>query len=60
VRAYTGGDFFGGAGRDSFAAGVAAFRAEIDRVVVGLDDIEVVPDEDRCVPGVVFSPTTGS
>ena len=32
---------FGGTGDDNFASGVAAFRAEIDHAVVGLDDIEV-------------------
>jgi hypothetical protein len=42
VGAYTGGGSFGGPGRDNLAAGVAAFGAEIDHVVVGLDDIEVV------------------
>jgi hypothetical protein len=51
---------FGGTGHDNFAAGVAAFRAEIDHVVVGLDDIEVVLDDDHCVPGVIFLATTGS
>lgn len=35
--------FSGGAGHDIFAPGVAAFGAGIDRVVVGLDDVEVVP-----------------
>jgi hypothetical protein len=29
-------------------------------VVVGLDDIEVVLDDDHCVPGVIFLATTGS
>jgi hypothetical protein len=60
VGAYTGGDFFGGAGHDSFAAGVAAFGAEIDHVVVGLDDVEVVLDDYHCVPGVIFLATTGT
>jgi hypothetical protein len=59
VGAYTGGDFSGVRG-DNFAAGIAAFRAEIDHVVVGLDDIEVVLDDDHCVPGVISLATTGS
>ncbi len=42
------------------AAGVAAFRAEIDHVVVGLDDIEVVLDDAHCVPGIIFLAMTGS
>jgi hypothetical protein len=29
-------------------------------VVVGLDDIEVVLDDDRCAPGVIFLAMTGS
>ena len=51
---------FGGTGDDNFASGVAAFRAEIDHAVVGLDDIEVVLDDDHCVPGVIFLATAGS
>lgn len=59
MGAYTGGDCSGVRG-DNFAACVAAFRAEIDHVVVGLDDIEVVLDDDHWVPGVIFLATTGS
>ena len=42
-----GGDFFGGAGGDDLAAGVAAFGAEVDDVVGGLDDVEIVLDDEQ-------------
>ena len=42
------GDLFRRPGRDDFSAGVPAFGAEIDDVIGGLDDIEVVLDhQDR-------------
>jgi hypothetical protein len=40
------GDLFGGAGRADAAAAVAAFGAEVDDPVGGLDDVEVVLDDE--------------
>ena len=40
------------AGHDDLAAGVAAFRAEIDDVVGGLDHVHVMLDEQHRVAGV--------
>ena len=42
---------FRGAGGHEFAAAVAAFRAQIDEVVRGFDDLQVVFDDDD---GVAF------
>ena len=39
-------------GHDDLPAGVAAFRAQIDDVIGGLDDVHVVLDEDHRVPGI--------
>ena len=39
------------AGGDDRAAGIAAFRAEIDDVVGGLDDVEIVLDDEQRVAG---------
>src|SRR5690242_15114156 len=47
-----GGDLLGRALRDDAAAAVAAFRAEIDDPVRGLDDVEVVLDDEHRVAGV--------
>ncbi len=41
------GDFLGGAGGDDLAAGGAAFGAQVDDPVGGLDDVEVVLDDDQ-------------
>jgi hypothetical protein len=43
-------DVLGRPGRDDLAAGVAAFRAEVDQPVAGADDVEVVLDDDDRVP----------
>ena len=43
---------FGGAGGHNFSAGVAAFGAQVDHVVGGLDHIEVVLDQDHGVARV--------
>src|SRR5690348_12120140 len=52
VAGLAGRHVFGGAGGDDVAAGVAAFGAEIDDPVGGLDDFEVVlDDEDRVAGG---------
>ncbi len=40
-------DLFGRAGGDDFAALVAAFGAKIDEPVGGLDDIEIVFDDEQ-------------
>ena len=42
-------DFFGGAGDDELAAGFAAFGADFDDPIGGLDDIEVVLDHQHRV-----------
>ena len=42
---------FGGAGGDELAAFVAAFGAEVDDVVGGLDDIQVVFDDKERASG---------
>lgn len=41
-----GGDLLGGALGDDFAAGGAGFGAEVEEVVGGFDDVEVVLDDD--------------
>src|SRR6185437_15701700 len=46
------GDILGRAGGDDLAAAVAAFWAEIDDPVGGLDDLEVVLDDEHRVPGL--------
>ena len=40
------GQFLGGASGQQAAAAVAAFRAQIDEAIRGLDDFEVVFDDD--------------
>src|SRR5246127_1980248 len=52
VAGLTLGDVFGGAGGDDMAAGVAAFGAEIDDPVGGLDDLEIVLDDEYRVAGL--------
>ena len=42
-----GGDLFGGADGDDFAAGGAAFGAHVDDPVGGLDDVEIVLDDEQ-------------
>ena len=42
-----GGDLLGGSGGDDLAAGVAALGAEVDDPVGGLDDVEVVLDDEE-------------
>ena len=46
MRGGIGGDLFGGAGGDDLPTLVAAFRAEVNHPVGGLDDIQVVFDDD--------------
>src|SRR5580704_16931226 len=52
VAAFDGGYLFGGAGGDDVAAAGAAVGAEVDDVVGGLDDVEVVLDDDDGVAAV--------
>src|ERR1700729_6725 len=52
VAGFDGGDVFGGAGGDDVAAAGAAVGAEVDDVVGGLDDVEVVLDDDDGVAAV--------
>ena len=47
VGVRVGGDLFGGAGGDDLAAGGAAFGAEVDDPVGGLDDVEIVLDDEE-------------
>ena len=49
VGAAHAGDFLGGAGGDDAAAVFAAFRAKVDDVVGGFDDVEVVFDDQHRV-----------
>ena len=42
-----GGDLFGGSGGYDFAAGAAAFGAEVDDPVGALDHVEIVLDHDQ-------------
>ena len=42
-----GGDVFGGAGGDDLAAAGAALGAHVDDPVGGLDDVEVVLDDEE-------------
>ena len=42
-----GGDLFGGTGGYDFAAGGAAFGAHVDDPVGGLDDVEIVFDDEQ-------------
>src|SRR5438270_1860626 len=46
------GNVFRGAGGDDMAAGVAAFGAEIDDPVSGLDDFEIVLDDEHRIAGL--------
>ena len=45
-------DLFRGAGGDDAAAAVAAFGAEVDDVVGGFDDLQIVLDDNDGVAGV--------
>ncbi len=47
VGARVGGDLFGGSGGYYFAACAAAFGAHVDDPVGGLDDVEVVLDDEE-------------
>src|SRR5438067_5112696 len=51
VARLDGGDLLGGAGRDDMAAGIAALGAEVDDPVGGLDDFEIVLDDQHRVAG---------
>ena len=51
VAGRASGDGFGRALRDDLAAGLAAFRAEINDPIGGLDDVQVVLDDDEGVAG---------
>ena len=46
VAAFFASYFFRGSGGYDFASGVAAFGAEVDDLVGGFDDVEVVFDDD--------------
>ena len=46
VGAWVAGDLLRRAGNDNFTTTGAAFRAEVDDPVGGLDDIQVVLDDD--------------
>ena len=47
VAGGVGGDLFGGAGGDDLAAAAAAFGAHVDDPVGGLDDVEIVLDDEQ-------------
>jgi hypothetical protein len=47
VGVWGGGDEFGGAGGYDLAAGVAAFGAEVDDPVGGLDYVQIVLDDEE-------------
>src|SRR5437868_13029912 len=51
VRVFGADDLFGCAGGDNLTAAVAAFGAEIDDVVGGFDDVQVVFDDDERAAG---------
>ena len=38
--------------RDDLSAGLASFRSEVDHPIGGLDDIQIVFDDDEGIPGV--------
>ena len=46
-----GGDLFGGADGDDFAAAVSAFGSHVDQPVGGLDDVEVMFDHQHGIAG---------
>ena len=52
VRLFHAHDCFGRSCRNHMTASVAAFRPEIDNVVGGLDDIEVVLDDEKAAAGI--------
>ena len=52
ITALLAHDVFRRAGRDDFAAAVAAFGAKVDDPVGGLDDFEIVLDDDDGVAGL--------
>src|SRR5215469_3480096 len=52
VAGFARGDVFRGAGRDDAAAGVATFRTQVDDPVGGLDDFEIVLDDEHRVAGL--------
>ena len=52
VALLAGGDVFRSPGRDNIAAGVAALGAEVDDPVSGLDDLEIVLDDQHGVAGL--------
>jgi len=49
------GDFFRRAGGDDGAAAAAAFRAHVDQPVRGLDDVQIVFDDDHRVAVITQS-----
>src|SRR5271163_517567 len=52
IARFARGDVLRGAGGDDMAAGVAAFGAEIDDPIRGLDDFEIVLDDQNRVAGL--------
>ncbi len=52
VRRFARGDVLRGARRHNFATRVAAFRPQIDHVVGRLNHVEMMLDQQHCVPGV--------
>src|SRR5262245_36645389 len=52
VRPLALGNDFGRAGHDHFTTAVAAFGAEVDDVVSGLDYVEMMLDHQYSVPGI--------
>ena len=46
MRLLIAGDLFGSAGGDDFSSLVAAFRTEVNEPVGGLDDVEIVLDDE--------------
>src|SRR5437773_10656715 len=52
MRPLLGGDLFGSPHRDDLTSACAALGAEVDHMVRGLDDVEVVLDDEDRVAGV--------
>ena len=52
MGAFGFGEVFGGAGGDNFAAGVAAFGAEVNHPIGFGDEVEVVFDDEDGMAGI--------
>jgi hypothetical protein len=49
MRSRSGRDFLRGSFRNHLASAITTFRPEIDHIVGGLDDVEVMLDDDNRV-----------